>query len=681
MNFDQPEAQLFFGHQNHQTCSYCRWRQGRSCFRRGKNPLSSHTVKRLYSFAQNPKSPFRDEARQKLRRWGFNFDRRCCLLDFVDDELLVRIPGRDDVYPCLDFRDTLHGVMMFLQRTLMDTIDYIPFEPAQRRLLDLRLRRLGANKCLRDCWGTCFRTQASVFNDAHMTAADKICWVFFLPHVFGAEPDSVLPGPQFHAPLMYAVSKAQLIMIAVRGLRSYSVSELKDIFDLGYREFFGALQSLTNMSYDFLLQRHEHKPKKYAKPAKLAEKPPKRDDESETDDTDNELDLGGYDFSHGKLALIHQHWVIQVITAGSFFVHCTQSAEAAHKDSAKLAASRARHTQVLTTLQRMTKYLTRHVVFEHLKPYFPSLAPSSERVSSQPFGVWTPLFNRDGSAVEMDTGYPYTSALFQTRFLHEEVLVTRGELMDLLCDTLHLPKSLDTYKKFSGLDFEFGQKLTRADGHTFWGTDSQYGYEDSDGRRSRRDKVLVEGTVKCTYRLDDGRRVERVNALCAEITCFVVVSHLSLLPLPWLQPVGEDPLDPVFEELRSFVHNDSMILTLVRWFEPHELSRERDNKHRPICPWPLNINHCLWKRAKTPAPRKMLFRHKNTTRVFTTQRHRFGDTQEVQDATFNDQKNAYYGLVFPQNIVNKVNMSPCFVHGSVSTGCSWLETVTVLSCT
>ena len=59
----------------------------------------------------------------------------------------------------------------------------------------------------------------------------------------------------------------------------------------------------------------------------------------------------------------------------------------------------------------------------------------------------------------------------------------------------------------------FGQKLTRADGHTFWGTDSQYVYENGDGRRSRLDNIFVEDMVTCTYRLDDDRRVERVNSL------------------------------------------------------------------------------------------------------------------------------------------------------------------------
>jgi len=333
---------------------------------------------------------------------------------------------------------------------------------------------------------------------------------------------------------------------------------------------------------------------------------------------------------------------------------------------------------VQKTLNSMTKYLTQHTVFEHLKSHFPSLTPQPERVSTQPFGVSYPLVDCDRNVVVMETGNAYSTDEFQTRLLHEEVLVTRGELMDLLCDILRLPKSLDSYERMSGLGFMFGQKLTRADGHTFWGTDSQYAYENGDGCRSRRDKVLVEGVVTCTYRLDDGRRVERVNSLCAEVTCFVVVSNLSVLRLPWLQPVLEGgPVDPVLEELRSFVHNDSMTLVLVRWFEPHELSRDRDSKHRPICPWPLNINHCLWTRAKTKSARRMLIQHHNPTLAFQRQRHLFGVTREIQDATLNDQKNAYYGLVFPDNIVDNINMSPVFVHGSVSMGNeAWLETIT-----
>ena len=62
MNLDQPEAQLFFGHQNKQSCSYCRRRKGRSAFR-ASTRQSGTMVHRLYDIANGPDSVFRDMAR------------------------------------------------------------------------------------------------------------------------------------------------------------------------------------------------------------------------------------------------------------------------------------------------------------------------------------------------------------------------------------------------------------------------------------------------------------------------------------------------------------------------------------------------------------------------------------------------------------------------------------------
>ena len=59
--------------------------------------------------------------------------------------------------------------------------------------------------------------------------------------------------------------------------------------------------------------------------------------------------------------------------------------------------------------------------------------------------------------------------------------------------------------------------------------------------------------------------------------------------------------------------------------------------------------------------------------------HFFGDTPEVQQTTLTDQKNAYYGLVFPHSILNRVNIAPCFTDGSIDIGDDyWLETVTLI---
>lgn len=365
MNFDQPEAQLFFGHQNKLTCTRCRRRKGRSVFRRSSKQVGT-MVHRLYSIVNGVDPDFRTMARLKLKRWGFNFDRRCCI-PRVCRNLLVRIPGRDEVFPCLDFRDSLHGIVMFLARQLMEALDYIPFTPAQRRILDQRLALLGSNRYFRDPMGALYRSQHSIFSDVDMTGHDRIQMLFYLPHIFGPFADTVLPDPQLHLPLMTAVARAQLIVIASRGLRCYTQSELRQIFDRGYLIMFGSLQYLWNIIYQLRLRHYQRLPATYKKPSDSFERPQKCVDESDTDDTDDESNLGGHRYSHGPSSLIHQHWVCQVITAGGFNVHCTQSAEAAHKTSAKLAASRVRHLRGMKTVHSMATYLCSHTVFKHLK--------------------------------------------------------------------------------------------------------------------------------------------------------------------------------------------------------------------------------------------------------------------------------------------------------------------------
>ena len=653
MNFDQPEAQLFFGHQNKQTCTRCRRRKGRSVFRQSTTQIGT-MVHRLYAIANGPREAFRATAKAKLKRWGFNSDRRCCI-PRVCHNLLVRIPGRDEVFPCLDFRDTLHGIVMFLARQLMEAFDNIPFEPAQRRTLDRRLVLLGSNRFFRDPRGNLYRSQKSIFSDVGMTAHDRVQLIFYLPHIFGPVADATLPHPELYLPLMTAVARTQLIIIASRGLRCYTQSELRHIFERGYLEFFGCLQQVRNISYQLRLRRHEQLPTKYKKPPDPLQRPEKDSDESDTDDTDDEFDLGGFQYSHGATCLTHQHWVLQVITAGGFNVHCTQSAEAAHKTSAKLAGSRVRHLHGMQTVNSMAAYLCTHTVFEHLKYYFPD-PPSDGPACPIVYGVKVPLVNDHGTYLLMTGQGSFTTLRFQSRLLHKEIPVTRVEFMDMLCDQFKLAKTLDTYRQFEMLAFQFGQKFTTSTDEHYWATDSQYTYPNIFNQRLRRDRFRIHGTVKKTYRLRDGRRVERLDALCAEAICFLTVSNLNALRIPALDPLMyPDSTYPECKELRQSVHNNLITFFLVRWFEPHSSSHERDNLHRPICPGPLHINHCLWTYAKTSTVRQSVPRDWSVT-----------------------QRYAYYGLIFPQNVVHKVHVAPCFIAGSVYTGNDWLETVTLI---
>ena len=257
MNFDQPEAQLFYGMQNKQSCGRCLRRKGYSAFRRSRLHKGSQ-VKLLYSIANDPKSPHRVTAIEKLMRWGFNYKRRCCLL-YVCDKLLVRMPGKDEVYPCLDMRDSMHGIMMLCHRALYETLADIPLSASEKLILDSRLACVGKRGCLRSSEnGSLYRVQKTVFDDVGMTAVDKVCCIFLLAHVLGPTAD-IIPDERLRYPLLTAVAWAQLLNIAVRGLRSYNEMELRTIFDTGYINLFGALEFIRQVNYEKRCELHAAK--------------------------------------------------------------------------------------------------------------------------------------------------------------------------------------------------------------------------------------------------------------------------------------------------------------------------------------------------------------------------------------------------------------------------------------
>ena len=490
-------------------------------------------------------------------RWGFNYQRRC-LIPTVCRNLLIRLPGTDEVFAHLDYRDFLHGVVMFLGRMFCELLDYIPFEAAARRTLDERLACLGRRRYFRDPSGVAYRRQKTLFVETDMSGHDRVQLLFLLPHVFGPVADNTLPDARLHQPLLTAVARTQLIIIAGRGLRCYTQSEFRDIFDKGFLSIFGSLQYIRTLSYQILLAKHQATPTQYKKPADLPGRPDRCSDQSDTADTDDDSQVGGHCYSHGFLSLIHQHWVKQVVASGSFNVHDTQSAEAAHKTSAKLAGIRVRHLNEAKTLRNMSTYLRTRIVFDCLKDFFPD-PPPPVRPPTIKYGVRSPLFHSDGTSSLMMSAHATNTQLYQRKLLHDEVPVTRVEFMDMLCDELRLPKTLATYVSFTNLCFEFGQSFTCSDGKTFWATDSRYPYSNEKGQRMRRDRFSIEGSSKQTYRLTDGRRVERLNSLCGEATCFVIVRNLQCIDMPALDPITCPDEDfPQLRDLRAEIRNNSI---------------------------------------------------------------------------------------------------------------------------
>ena len=315
--------------------------------------------------------------------------------------------------------------------------------------------------------------------------------------------------------------------------------------------------------------------------------------------------MPGNFFSHGKHCLQHQHFVDQVISAGGFNVHCTQSAEAKHKVVMHQASIRVRHLGINQTQRAMLQYLCLRSLFRAIKK------KASKEEDTRPRKKFAEGVSVFMCAMKMSEHLDFRSSHFQASFLHCEARVARVELLNLLCEKFELPPSLASYAQLEFFDYQIGQKFTRADGFVIWATDSRYGDKETTNRK-RRDVLFLKGSETT----DQGTR----NALCCEAICFITVSSL---------------LNAKFDLPKSIPSNiDSITFILGRWFEPHSDADCRDENHRPVCPSPLHINHCLWKYARARNERCMLgIRHTST------QAHLFGKSREEQsEAHYRERK-------------------------------------------
>ena len=125
---------------------------------------------------------------------------------------------------------------------------------------------------------------------------------------------------------------------------------------------------------------------------------------------------------------------------------------------------------------------------------------------------------------------------------------------------------------------------------------------------------------------------------------------------------------------------DTLNLVLVRWLTHHPSTHQRDSESRPICPGPLQHNHCLWMYAQTPRPRKIMVEKGEPSRAFEICRDMFGSSQAVSDRRWEEEKRAYYTLLLPSTIVNTTHMTREYVPGSKTLEKSnvWLQSVTLV---
>ena len=263
MTLDTMERAKYFGQRNVRSCGFCRLRNGRSVTRKARrqNPA---LIQLLFGWATTETNvqvviSQRAKARAKLLRHGWNYKRRCRLLDFAD-KCLVPTP---DLPPTM-FQGLLHFERMhtffinyctYLMELLSDMVDkekYALTNEYVRRCHQFRDPITG-------------RTHArlpSVLKMTHLTAERRCRAVFYWAHVLGTKAGVIVQNMRTHA--LAAVATLQLLLISVRGHRSYSKTEWETIFcDVG-KEFFRNLELMAEHVEETRLQkkriRHEQRP-------------------------------------------------------------------------------------------------------------------------------------------------------------------------------------------------------------------------------------------------------------------------------------------------------------------------------------------------------------------------------------------------------------------------------------
>ena len=200
-------------------------------------------------------------------------------------------------------------------------------------------------------------------------------------------------------------------------------------------------------------------------------------------------------------------------------------------------------------------------------------------------------------------------------------------------DTTHI---VYTFQILGSMEWTFGQKLIMGD-NIYWATDSQYHCFGSTCRAKRRDCFSLVSLEAVRVTDSDGSVSIKDTRLCCESVCFCTITGLTSQP-----PMGDTRL-VIPESLRGAIdaNKDSLTFVLGRYFSPHPSAVDRDSSHRPVCPGPLKLNHCLWTYAKSDRDRQMLVQPNGMpTRYFENQRHIFGTTDNSQRCRLEQEKNA-----------------------------------------
>ena len=691
MSLDTPERVKYFGLRSMCACIICRRRKGRSVTREATHhcPVA---IESLYNSASAPNEDVRTRpmlrarkrARQQLGRYGLDWKKRCRLNDHAKKSL-VHIDH---------FGPRLYGGLCRFERMHVYFIGYCGYL-MELLVASVAKREYGAVKSIvrqchqfRDSYtGSTHPRLPHLLKMTHLTAERRVRAIFYWAHVLGLRA-AVIQEHTLRMSAQRAVASLQLILIAIRGHRAYTSSEMDVIFKAVGRTFFQSLETMAEYHERIRFNKknsdHRRDPERHPMPVLFhkaqrsvlyscykhyvdftpvyVEYACRDQDESDTVSTDSDKGWGGLGFfEYSQKALPHalEHVPELVKTFGHHAGVCTCVGEAGHKINIKNAARFGRtYADRNETQDGMLEYVQRQELWVavnkliHTVPADNVEQDSSCDAADEGVGRRTPrprirhklhepLHYTDNWAVMQPVrGRP--PPMWGATFLSKRVLITRNELLTLLRTKLQLE---DTWENITRLALNlhwscFGVALLQVDGRNrkIVGVSSQ---------SARRDFVRLKGYYDHT-------------ALSAQVIMFVSVDGFG----------GHSGID-VPESLRSPVNTTCtqtrVTLALVRWLSPDPRARERDSKQRPLCPEPFNINHALWTFSK---------RHQRpyfSDHMFARQLHLFpGSSRQTRRDNAMAQSCARYGLVQLETIDTFMNCTS--IDGDADT---ILETITI----
>ena len=249
MSLDTPERVKYFGLRSVRACGICRLRKGRSVTRKATRHVQED-IDRLYRVANGdphtrPRISRRKRAREKLSRHGFDRTKRCRLMQHAKG-ILVDIPKyKPTLYGGLIRYECMHiYYIAFCSWALQYLVACVP----KKKYGDVEVMVKRCHQFRDPITGQTHPRLRSIIRLQNFTAERRVRAIFYWTHVLGLEADLIEERCRLHA--QYIVSALQLILIATRGHRSYTTTELDTIFkDVG-REFFVHLEALAQYADD-----------------------------------------------------------------------------------------------------------------------------------------------------------------------------------------------------------------------------------------------------------------------------------------------------------------------------------------------------------------------------------------------------------------------------------------------